>query len=1106
VWRIWVARGRWKVFGLGIVRLALAGLRYHARAHLGVLAGFTVAAAVLTGALLVGDSVRGSLRERALQRVGQVRSVIAAEDRAFRGSLADDLAEQLGSDLVAPLLVLPGHASAGGGERRANELVIAGVDGRFFSLGPSGKGVAPAAGEAVLADVVAARLEAKPGDEILLRVEVPSALPRDMVLAPTEDSTLGLRVRVSAVLGPEDFARFAMSAGPRPAGNVFVNREWLTGELELGDRANLILCEAEAEVLSAGLQARWSLEDVQLETRRLADGGLALTSPRVFLDAPIERAVRGLGRPALGVLTYFVNALESEGASTPYSMVAALGELGPPSGALDGILPADLAPDGIVINDWTATDHGDAALGSELDLRWWVPGPDRQLVEDQRTFHVGRIVPMEGLAADGTLMPAFPGLDGEDHCRDWEPGIAIDLANIRDKDEDYWERYRGTPKAFLPLAVGQALWANRFGTLTAVRAPDPDGDFALALREALEPGLFGLEVRDLRAGALAATNTPTDFGGLFIGLSFFLIVAALLLAGLLFVFGVEQRAAEIGVLLAIGWPRSKVRRLLMLEVGALALVGSVLGAALGTGYTRGVLAALGSVWSGAVASTPIGYHGRPLTLVVGAGGALVVALSAARLALRWLARRPALALLAGEVSSGAGARPGRRRFNLVLALGATLGALVLALTTDAGSGAAAAEAFFGAGALLLVAGLCVSRLILARFEARALPASSVASLGLGSAARRPARSTTTIALLAAGTFLVVSIGVHERSGVRDPRDPASGTGGFALVGRSSLPLNLRLNTPEGMDALALSPADLQGVTVLPLRRRDGDDASCLNLGAPQRPRLLGVEAAVLADRGAFTFAEGEPPSWDLLTRATDNGAVPAIGDAASIKWVLKASVGDELTYTDGRGEPFQVRIVGAVQDSILQGSLLIDETAFRARFPADRGWKEFLIDAPPERVDEVSRRLTRALGEYGLDLEPAAARLDGFRAVQNTYLKIFQLLGALGVLLGSVGVGVVVLRNALERRRELAAMRAVGYRRRDLFRLLASEHGLLLALGIGVGLLAALMSLWPVRGSGGSLGSLAPLALVMVGNGALWVGAATWVAVRGVGFDALRNE
>ena len=50
-----------------------------------------------------------------------------------------------------------------------------------------------------------------------------------------------------------------------------------------------------------------------------------------------------------------------------------------------------------------------------------------------------------------------------------------------------------------------------------------------------------------------ASEGATDFSGLFIGFSFFLIAAALMLMALLFQFGIEQRAPEIGTLLALGF-------------------------------------------------------------------------------------------------------------------------------------------------------------------------------------------------------------------------------------------------------------------------------------------------------------------------------------------------------------------------------------------------------------------------------------------------------------------------------------------------------------------------------------------------------------------------
>src|SRR4051812_47965694 len=69
----------------------LASLRHYRRIHLAVAMGVAVATAVLTGALLVGDSVRGSLRDLTLQRLGLIDSAVVSP-RMFRAELARELA------------------------------------------------------------------------------------------------------------------------------------------------------------------------------------------------------------------------------------------------------------------------------------------------------------------------------------------------------------------------------------------------------------------------------------------------------------------------------------------------------------------------------------------------------------------------------------------------------------------------------------------------------------------------------------------------------------------------------------------------------------------------------------------------------------------------------------------------------------------------------------------------------------------------------------------------------------------------------------------------------------------------------------------------------
>jgi len=74
--------------------LVRRSLRFHARAHFGVLLGATIGSATLIGALLVGDSVRESLRELGLERLGKTHFALVTQDRFF----LNDLGERLGTE------------------------------------------------------------------------------------------------------------------------------------------------------------------------------------------------------------------------------------------------------------------------------------------------------------------------------------------------------------------------------------------------------------------------------------------------------------------------------------------------------------------------------------------------------------------------------------------------------------------------------------------------------------------------------------------------------------------------------------------------------------------------------------------------------------------------------------------------------------------------------------------------------------------------------------------------------------------------------------------------------------------------------------------------
>jgi ABC-type antimicrobial peptide transport system permease subunit len=300
-----------------------------------------------------------------------------------------------------------------------------------------------------------------------------------------------------------------------------------------------------------------------------------------------------------------------------------------------------------------------------------------------------------------------------------------------------------------------------------------------------------------------------------------------------------------------------------------------------------------------------------------------------------------------------------------------------------------------------------------------------------------------------------------------------------------------------------------------VRVREGDEASCLNLNQAQTPHLFGIDPANLA--GRFTITSTIPSlstddGWEVLNATLDDGAIPAVADQGSLQWALKGSVGMTLDYKDDAGNTVKVRIVGVVASSIFQGRLIISEGNFEKLFPDESGYRVLLVDAPKDEAkrDAIAMGLAFGLGEeYGLELSSAAHRLEQFNAVENTYLAIFQMLGFLGLLLGSIGLGIVVARNILERRGELGLMRAIGFNRPAIYWMVLSEHWLLLLLGVLSGVVAAALAVMPAMAEPGRHVPYATMSITLAAvlvSGIIWVVIATWAALRGNLVEALRSE
>ncbi|HZG52128.1 MAG TPA: ABC transporter permease, partial [Pyrinomonadaceae bacterium] len=292
-------------------------------------------------------------------------------------------------------------------------------------------------------------------------------------------------------------------------------------------------------------------------------------------------------------------------------------------------------------------------------------------------------------------------------------------------------------------------------------------------------------------------------------------------------------------------------------------------------------------------------------------------------------------------------------------------------------------------------------------------------------------------------------------------------------------------------------------------------ASCLNLYQPRNPRILAPAPAFVAEN-RFTFAASLAATdaeranpWLLLEQDLADGAIPVVADANSLNYVLHRKLGEEIVLQEGTERALRLRFVAALSDSLFQSELLMSEKNFLRAFPEQEGYRFFLLDAAPDAAASVAALLESRLSDFGFDATGAGERLAEFHRVENTYLSTFQTLGGLGTILGTLGLATVLLRNVLERRRELALLRAVGYNARHLALMVVAENALLLFCGLLTGVVCALLAIAPAfyaRGGRLPAASLAVVLAAIVVTGLAASLLATAAVLRAPLLPALRAE
>ncbi|MDR0871135.1 MAG: hypothetical protein LBN39_10130, partial [Planctomycetaceae bacterium] len=472
--------------------------------HYCVLLGVACAAAVLTGALLVGDSMRGSLRNLTLDRLGSVDTVL------FAPNFIDYHSDTTSAKSGRPVIYLQGSAEYNG--NISGTQILAGV-------------TVPASWDAsfIVNQALADKLQLKDGGELSLRLLSPQSIPPESSFGK-KDNLIRTKIMVDTVITNRGIGRFSLKADQQAEPLLIVPLDWLQTRLEVGDKINAVFYK-EPPVMSA---VKPTLNDLGINVN-----GQYITSKRMlFTDEQADVIKSGAG--CVGGLLYLATSIKAvkNGHEMPYSTLFAVDN--------DELR---ITNNEITLNQWAADDL-QVQPGDEIELTWF--SPDNVNETKQQKFILAKIVPNDTFTND--VVPDVKGFTDEKSIADWDPPFPFDAKKIRKVDEDYWDKYRAAPKAFVDLETGQKLWGSRFGKVSTFIIANhelqiADEDYAA----------FNLNFVPVKQLGLAASQGTTPFSVLFLCFSFFIIASALMLVAMLFRLSIEMQAKNIGIRLACGW-------------------------------------------------------------------------------------------------------------------------------------------------------------------------------------------------------------------------------------------------------------------------------------------------------------------------------------------------------------------------------------------------------------------------------------------------------------------------------------------------------------------------------------------------------------------------
>ena len=1192
-------------------------IKYYWGINLTLLLCIALATGVLVGSLIVGDSMRGSLSDITLERLGKIHHAVVA-DHFFDPKMVNDINTHTAIILNGPIVVPSTQA-------RASKVNVYGVKDTFFYLWDNStpnwsntqNQVFP---NIIINEYLKKELNVDIGDTVIVRVPNTGQIHPEFLLGKTDpnDVVNSIRAVISDIITSDQGGRFNLNAHQSLPLNVYLPLSVLQEKLGQQDKVNAVFTTTpngtqdliQLNIKGLGLSLNQNNHHIDLQTDQY------VLSP--YIASIASEIASDNNIPILPSLTYLANSIsyissddgieDIEPKKIPYSTIIAVpfqngnfteifndnttiagnslfverqseekqlsdakkieikreydGQYKKVMNELSELTKKNLKQtseyksvssrrdkllaeinrkqnqithfyntDGIYINRWAANDLN-VTVGDKVSVSYYTITTQEEYITETTSFLVKGIVPIEGLIADTDIIPQFPGIHETENISEWNPPFPLDYSVIRDKDEEYWDRYKTTAKAFISLQTGQRLWKNRFGELTSIRFGRIPGQniqetrtiIESELLSRLEPEQLGFQFIPIRSDGLKSAKGSSDFALLFSSMSGFIIIAATVLIGLVFKLGVEQRSREIGILQSMGYTMKKTRGRLLSEGILLTLFGSLGGCLFAIGYAKLLIYGLHTWWLPAIGTPFISLHIRSLSLIIGVMISIAVVIFSIFLSVRKIGKSTIIGQLnkvsvystdESKVDSKKKSKSIRMLiyssyiivplFVGILNGGTVIGdwvefmipyliiGIVLTITPFILRRPLKTHANFSNynyiilmlfSLIALTTGILINIILLVNdvnlhdFTLIHNPVSRFIFFTIGSLsfcfllfskwlrsnkisqnlsrirfsikniARQTARSESCVITISLACCIIVAVGINRQDAIPQSE--------FSFVAESSLPIHHDINTNEGRRKLGFSTEDstkLSESEILSFRVLPGEDISCLNLFKPEKPQILGAPTGML---------NNDP--WTYLKQMNfTHQTIPAIGDNNSLKWILQHNPNEDFIIDDETGKQLYLRI-NTIENSLYQSQLIISETNFLKFFPNESGYQFFLIKTPETYRSETSEILEKTLTDFGFDVTAASDRLAGFRSVQNTYISTFQSLGGLGLLIGTFGMALVMIRNIIERKGELATLRAFGYNRKLLSGLLFFESSLLLIIGMLIGIISGIVGIIAIQG------------------------------------------